>query len=62
MVNFVDLQPQVKVTTKNNVVLTQVQGRDYTRKELVSGGDFEISINGLITSRYSDVLSGGRGL
>lgn len=35
--------------------MTQVQGRDYTRKEYVSGGDLEISINGKITSKYADV-------
>lgn len=52
---FVDLQPQVQVSTKNNVILTTVQGRDFTRKELVSGGDFEITINGKITSKYPDV-------
>lgn len=52
---FVDLQPQIQVSTKNNVVLTTVQGRDFTRKELVSGGDYEITINGKITSKYPDV-------
>ncbi len=52
---FVDLQPQVQVSSKNNVVLTTVQGRDFTRKELVSGGDFEITINGKITSKYPDI-------
>ena len=52
---FVDLQPQVQVSSKNNVVLTTVQGRDFTRKELVSGGDYEITINGKITSKYPDV-------
>ncbi len=52
---FVDLQPMVQVSSKNNVILTQVQGRDYTRKEFVSGGDYEISISGKITSKYPDV-------
>ncbi|GAB6013494.1 hypothetical protein MK137Hg34_000305600, partial [Viscerimonas tarda] len=32
LVTFVDLQPQVQVSSKNNIVLTTVQGRDYTRK------------------------------
>jgi hypothetical protein len=54
-VTFVDLQPQVQVTSKNNIVLTTVQGRDYSRKEFVSGGDLEISITGKITSKYPDV-------
>ena len=53
--DFVDLQPQVQVSSKNNVVLTTVQGRDFTRKELVSGGDYEISVIGKITSKYPDV-------
>lgn len=55
LVKFADLQPVVQVSSKNNVILTTVQGRDYTRKELVGGGDLEISINGKITSKYPDV-------
>ncbi|WP_459686458.1 DUF6046 domain-containing protein, partial [Viscerimonas tarda] len=55
LVTFVDLQPQVQVSSKNNIVLTTVQGRDYTRKEFISGGDLEISITGKITSKYPDV-------
>lgn len=55
LVTFVDLHPMVQVGSKNNIVMTQVQGRDYTRKEYVSGGDLEISINGKITSKYADV-------
>lgn len=54
-VTFVDLQPAVQVSSKNNIVMTQVQGRDYTRKEFISGGDLEVSINGKITSKYPDV-------
>jgi len=55
LVTFCDLQPEVQVSSKNNVVLTRVQGRDYTRKEFVSGGDIEISVSGKITSKYPDV-------
>lgn len=55
LVTFVDLQPQVQVSSKNNVLLTTVQGRDYSRKEFISGGDMEININGKITSKYPDV-------
>lgn len=55
LVTFVDLQSAVQVSTKNNVVLTTVQGRDYTRKEYISGGDLEISITGKITSKYPGV-------
>lgn len=52
---FVDLQPDIQVSSKNNIVLTTVQGRDYTRKEFISGGDLEITVNGKITSKYPDV-------
>ena len=55
LVNFVDLQPIIRIASKNNIVMTQVQGRDYTRKEYISGGDLEVSISGKITSKYSDV-------
>lgn len=55
LVTFVDLQPEVQVSSRNNIILTTVQGRDYTRKEFVSGGDLEITINGKITSKYPDV-------
>ncbi len=55
LVAFVDLQPVVQVSSKNIIVLTQVQGRDYTRKEYVSGGDLEITVSGKIASKYPDV-------
>ena len=55
LVTFVDLGPQVQVSSRNNILLTRVQGRDYTRKEYISGGDLEITINGKITSKYPDV-------
>lgn len=55
LVTFADLQPHVQVSSRNNIVLTTVQGRDYTRKEFVSGGDLEINISGKITSKYPDV-------
>lgn len=55
LVSFVDLQPQVQVSSKNNVLLTTVQGRDHSRKELVSGGDLEINISGKITSKYPEI-------
>lgn len=55
LVTFIDLQPEVQVSSKNNVVLTVVQGRDYSRKEFISAGDFEISISGKITSKYPDI-------
>lgn len=52
---FVDLQPQVQVSSKNNILLTTVQGRDFSRKELIAGGDLEIAVQGKITSKYPDV-------
>ena len=55
LVDFVDLGPQVQVSSKNHILMTQVQGRDYSRKEFVSGGDLEITINGKITSKYPDL-------
>ena len=55
LVTFVDLQPMVQVSSKNNILLTKVQGRDFTRKEFISGGDYEISITGKITSKYPDI-------
>ena len=61
LVTFVDLGPQVQVSSRNNILLTRVQGRDYTRKEYISGGDLEITINGKITSKYPDVYPEAEG-
>lgn len=55
LVTFVDLQPLVQVSSRNNILLTTVQGRNYSRKEFISGGDFEISISGKISSKYPDI-------
>lgn len=55
LIDWFDLQPRVTVSSKKNVVLTTVQGRDFTRKELVSAGDYQINIEGKITSKYPDV-------
>lgn len=55
LITFVDLGPQVQLSSKNNIVLTTVQGRDHTRKEFISGGDLEFTVNGRITSKYPDV-------
>ena len=51
----IDLLPQVSMSSSKNIILTQVQGRDYTRKELVSGGDLEFTINGSIVSEENGV-------
>lgn len=52
---FWDLGPMVQVQSSNNVILTKVQGRDYSRKELISGGDVHFTVTGKIVSNYPDV-------
>lgn len=51
----IDLAPQIRIQSSKNVILTKVQGRDYTRKELISGGDLCFSVSGEIMSNYADV-------
>lgn len=51
----IDLSPQVSMNSDKNIVMTQVQGRDYTRKELVSGGDLKFTINGMIVGNEDGV-------
>lgn len=46
----IDLAPKVTMNSSKNVIMTKVQGRDFTRKELVSGGDMTYSISGSIVS------------
>lgn len=46
----IDLAPDVSMSSAKNIVLTQVQGRDFTRKELVSGGDLTYTVSGNIVS------------
>ena len=45
---FDDLAPHVNLDSQKNLIMTQVQGRDYSRKELVSGGDLKFSVSGNI--------------
>ena len=45
----------MNINSDKNLVVTPVQGRDYSRKELVSNGDIVFSISGTITSRYPDI-------
>lgn len=52
---FWDLGPMVQAQSSNNVVLTKVQGRNYSRKELISGGDINFTVTGKIVSNYPDV-------
>lgn len=55
VVCHIDLSPQVSMSSTKNIVMTQVQGRDYSRKELVSGGDLEFNVNGNIVSNKRGV-------
>lgn len=50
---FTDLSPRISVSSGKNIVMTEVQGRDFTRKELVSGGDLTFHISGQIVSNYA---------
>ncbi len=52
---MVDLNPQISMQSSKNIVLTKVQGRDFTRKELVSGGDLSFSVSGEINSNFDGV-------
>lgn len=45
----------VNISSDKNLVITQVTGRDYSRKELVSNGDLHFSVSGHITSRIPDI-------
>lgn len=56
---FYDVNAQVSQSTSKNIVLTKVQGRDYTRKELVSGGDIVFSVNGMANSNQPGVYPEG---
>lgn len=53
--NFVDGHAVVKISEAKNILMTKVQGRDLTRKEYISGGDYNITISGKIVSDYPDV-------
>ena len=55
LVVHIDLAPQISLSSQKNIVLTPVQGRDFSRKELVSGGDFMFSVNGNIQSNQPGV-------
>lgn len=50
-----DCTALVNINSAKNLVITQVAGRDYSRKELVSNGDINFSVSGHILSRYADV-------
>lgn len=46
----IDLAPLISLQTSKNLVMTQVQGRDFTRKELIGGGDLSFSVSGSVVS------------
>lgn len=52
---FYDGHALIKISRSKNIILTKVQGRDLTRKEFLSNGDYNISISGMIVSPYPDV-------
>lgn len=45
----------MEVTQTKNIITTAVQGRNGTVKEYISEGDYQISINGVISSKYNNV-------
>lgn len=52
---FIDINPDIAIQSSKNIVMTTVQGRDYTRKELVSGGDLNFTVTGEIVSNEEGV-------
>ena len=48
-----DTCPSVSIQSGKNIVTTPVQGRDYSRKELVSGGDLTFQVSGSIVSHLA---------
>lgn len=52
---FIDINPDVAIQSSKNIVMTTVQGRDHTRKELVSGGDLNFTVTGEIVSNEEGV-------
>lgn len=52
---FIDLAAKITSQSSKNIVMTTVQGRDYTRKELVSGGDLKFTVSGVIVNDLMDI-------
>lgn len=50
-----DTTALINLSSDKNLILTQVSGRDYSRKELVSNGDLNFSVSGKITSKIPDI-------
>lgn len=45
----------MEVSQTRNIITTAVQGRNGTVKEYISDGDYQISINGVISTKYNNV-------
>lgn len=50
-----DTTALITINSDKNLIATRVQGRDYSRKELVSNGDIKFSVTGQITSGKPDI-------
>lgn len=50
-----DTTALITTNSDKNLISTRVQGRDYSRKELVSNGDIKFSVSGQITSGRPDL-------
>lgn len=50
-----DTTALITINSDKNLIATHVQGRDYSRKELVSNGDIKFSVSGQITSGKPDI-------
>lgn len=51
----IDTTAQVSLSTNKNLILTAVQGRDFTRKELIAGGDLTFQVSGCVVSNTPGV-------
>lgn len=50
-----DTTALITINSEKNLISTKVQGRDYSRKELVSNGDINFTVSGQITSGLPDL-------
>lgn len=50
-----DTTALINLSSDKDLILTRVTGRDYSRKELVSNGDLNVSISGHISSNMPDI-------
>lgn len=50
-----DTTALINLSSDKNLILTNIAGRDYSRKELVSNGDLNFSVSGHIVSTIPDI-------